>query len=67
MTVQRDLIPTSQASAAAGLPHPVSPETIALVEQLLAGVMRSLRAEPGLRETQEAGAIEYDSWLRQLH
>jgi hypothetical protein len=68
MTVQRDLISSPQATAAvAGSTHPVAPETIDLVEQLLAGVLRSLRAEADVRVAQEAGAIEYDSWLRQFH
>jgi hypothetical protein len=68
MTVQRDLTSSPQAaSAVAGSIHPVSPETVALVEQLMAGVLRSLRGEASAREAQEAGAIEYDSWLRQLH
>ena len=66
MTVQRDLISSPQATPA-GFSRPVSPETIELVEQLLAGVLRSLRGETSAREAQEAGAIEYESWLRQLH
>jgi hypothetical protein len=64
MTVESNLLPTPQAGAT---PHPFAPETIALVEQLLAGVLHSLRAEAGRCEAQEAGATEYDSWLRQLH
>jgi len=45
-------------------PHPVSLETIELIERALAAMLRSLRPRAGAPA--QAGAIEYDSWLRLL-
>lgn len=47
-------------------PHPVSLETIELIEHALAAMLRSLRPRAGDRAPGEAGAVEYDSWLRLL-
>lgn len=47
-------------------PHPVSLETIELIEHALAAMLRSLRPGAGARPPEQAGAVEYDSWLRLL-
>lgn len=46
-------------------PHPVSLETIELIEDALAAMLRSLRPAAA-RASDQAGATEYDSWLRLL-
>ena len=43
-------------------PHPVSLETLAVVEDALADLLWSLRGTTR-RAAEEAGAVEYASWL----
>lgn len=47
-------------------PHPVSLETIALVEQALAAMLRAWGQGPG-REARAAGEAEYASWFPTRH
>lgn len=47
-------------------PHPVSLETIELIEHALAAMLRSLRPVAGAGARAQAAAIEYESWLRLL-
>jgi hypothetical protein len=54
------------------LPHPMprnrtpelTRETVSLVEQVLAEVVRGLHAQVSSQPAADAGAIEYESWLR---
>jgi hypothetical protein len=43
-------------------PHPVSLETIEVIEQVLAQMLSSLRRRVTSSEFPDAGAIEYESW-----
>ncbi len=52
---------------AADCPHPLSLETIGLMEQVLAGMLRSLRGQAGAAASAQAGATEYDSWQTHAH
>ncbi len=60
MTVLREAF----SHPAGDVPQPVSLETIALIEQVLAQLLGALRARITAPATRDAGAIEYDSWLR---
>ena len=68
MTVQQNVFQTQERSAAAGSgPHPVSLETMELIEQALAQMLSSLRRGAPDAAAQEAGRIEYDSWFPGTH
>lgn len=64
MTVQRNVLPLHPQDEPAGTcPHPVSLETIELIEQALGDMLRSLRRKAGSHPAEDAGAVEYASWL----
>lgn len=64
MTVQRNAVPLSQAGDAAGpCPHPVSLETMELIQQALGEMLQALRRKAHPRSGPDAGAIEYASWM----
>lgn len=48
-------------------PDPVSLETIELIEQALGQMLRSLRRGVPSRAAEEAGLLEYRSWLPRSH
>ena len=48
-------------------PEPLSLETLAVVQQVLAEVLQGLRQRAAPQAAREAGAIEYASWLQHLH
>jgi len=65
MTVQQQTIRHPRTGATPGdHPQPISLETIAVAEQVLTQMLREFRAEVAARAAADAGAIEYDSWLR---
>jgi len=65
MTTQTTLAPSGEDRAASvTCPHPVSLETLAVIEQLLAEMMLSLRRKIEPRASPaDAGEQEYTSWL----
>lgn len=68
MTVQQDVFSIPETGhAALPCPDPVSLETIELIEQALAQMLRSLRRGVPNRAAEEAGLLEYRSWLPRSH
>lgn len=71
MTVQQQSIRSSATgSIADACPQPVSLETLAVVEQVLADLLSALRGRQATQATQaarDAGAVEYASWLPPRH
>ena len=67
MTRQQDVFSMQEGSpAAAHCPDPISLETIELIHDSLAQLLRSLRRSvPG--RAAKAGRLEYDSWLPRSH
>lgn len=65
MTAQTTLAPSGEDRAAsATCPYPVSQETVAVIEQLLAEMLLSLRRKIEPRGASvDAGEHEYTSWL----
>lgn len=65
MTVHQQSFQASRSPGGPG-PQPLSPETIAVIEQVLTDLLRGLRDQAARQPaaTADAGAIEYDSWLR---
>ncbi|MEO8656064.1 MAG: hypothetical protein ABI409_18205 [Ramlibacter sp.] len=66
MTRQQDVFSMQEESAAVHCPDPVSLETIELIHDSLAQLLRSLRRSVPSRAA-EAGRLEYDSWLPRSH
>ncbi len=67
MTRQQDVFSMQEGSeAAVHCPDPISLETIELIHDALAQLLRSLRRGVPTRAT-EAGRLEYDSWLPRSH
>lgn len=58
MTVHQETL------AAGETPQPVSLETLAVVEQVLAQALGALKARLGTPPSPTAGLVEYASWLR---
>lgn len=58
MTVQQETL------AAGECPQPVSLETLAVVEQVLAQALGALKARLVAPPSPAAGLVEYASWLR---
>lgn len=56
-------IQSSRSSRAHSIP-PVTAQTIDVIEQLLADMVRGLREQAQAQPAAEPGVIEYDSWLR---
>ena len=50
-----------------GCPAPVSLETLAVVEQVIAQALHALRDKATQSARNDAAAIEYASWLRSRH
>lgn len=68
MTVQQNEF-SGPETGHAGLPcpDPVSLETIELIQQALGQMVRSLRRSVPSRSAEEAGSLEYSSWLPHVH
>ena len=68
MTVPQEVFSVPE-SGHTGLPcpDPVSLETIELIQQALAQMVRSLRRSVPSRSAEEAGSLEYSSWLPHVH
>jgi hypothetical protein len=59
--------PTMSRPAGALPARPLPPETLAMVEDMLAQALHCLReAAAPPRDAPDAGALEYDSWLAVL-
>lgn len=64
MTVQQQSIPSSATGPIADhCPQPVSLETLAVVEQVLADLLSTLRGRQATQAARDAGVVEYASWL----
>jgi hypothetical protein len=68
MTVRQEVF-SARETGDTGLPcpHPVSLETIELIQQALGQMARSLRRSAPDRSAEEAGLLEYSSWLPRVH
>ena len=64
MNVQQVVFPVPEGGhATLALPEPVTLETIEMLEEASALMFRSLRRRVRKQQAEEAGAIEYASWM----
>jgi hypothetical protein len=68
MTIPHDPVELPQTAATrAECPEPISLETLAVIEQVLAQMLGELRGKLKGSLAAQQGAIEYASWLPQRH
>jgi hypothetical protein len=65
MTTHQETVQVPNREALVGYPAPISLETIAVIQQVFAEVVRGLRERAAA--TQHAAAAEYDSWSAPRH